>query len=212
MKGININCKNQDFIGQIISGIKTIETREKPSLRPYVGKTVGLVKTGCGKAMLYGYADITEEIHYTTRESFQADYKKHLVSAGSEYDINTEKYGYVLKNIIRIYPFEVESKGIVSREVPVLIPFFVEKQTTFEKVVAAIAENFRTTMEEESFGSFTEMKNCYGWNKQDIVNEMQYIVTESGFGCMEENGELYTNDDEIISYRKIINAVKKILK
>ena len=38
MMGININCKHQDFIGEILSGKKTIETRNTPSLDPYLGQ------------------------------------------------------------------------------------------------------------------------------------------------------------------------------
>ena len=115
--GININCKHQDFIKQILEGKKTIETRNTPSLRTYVGERIGLIKTGCGKAMLCGYATITREIHYKNEEEFRHDEDKHLVSKGSVYDIVTEKYGYVLSDVVRIKTVEVKSKGIVSRKI-----------------------------------------------------------------------------------------------
>ena len=50
MVGININDKTQDFTGQILRGEKTVETRRTNSLRPYVGKRVGIVRTGRGRA------------------------------------------------------------------------------------------------------------------------------------------------------------------
>ena len=116
MLGININCKTQDFISQILNGDKTIETRNTPSLRSYVGKRIGLVKTGCGKAMLCGYATIIREIHYKNEEEFRHDENKHLVQKGSSYDIVTEKYGYLLSDVVRIEPVEVNGKGIIARK------------------------------------------------------------------------------------------------
>lgn len=117
MKAININCKHQDFIEQILSHLKTVETRNTNSLKSLVGKRIGLIKTGCGKAMLMGYADIVEVIEYDT-ESFRRDYSKHLVPVGSEYDIkNGKKYGYVLDNVVRCEPTEVMAKGIVIRNI-----------------------------------------------------------------------------------------------
>jgi len=58
MLGININCKHQDFIAQILSGEKIIETRNTPSLNPYIGQKIGLIRTGQGKATLEGYAQL----------------------------------------------------------------------------------------------------------------------------------------------------------
>lgn len=113
--GININCKHQDFIKQILEGKKTIETRNTPSLRSYVGERIGLIKTGCGKASLCGYATITKEIHYKNEEEFRHDENKHLVSKGSVYDIVTEKYGYVLSDVVPVKPSEVKTKGIIAR-------------------------------------------------------------------------------------------------
>ena len=116
MLGVNINCKTQDFINQILNGDKTIETRNTPSLRPYVGKRIGLIKTGCGKAILCGYATITKEVHYKNEEEFRYDEDKHLVQKGNVYDIVTEKYGYLLSDVVRIKPLKVNSKGIIARK------------------------------------------------------------------------------------------------
>lgn len=119
MIGININCKYQDFITQILNGLKTIETRETNSLKSCVGKRVGLIRTGCGKAKLVGYVDIVDVIVYNNTTEFRKDYNKHLVAKGSKFDIkeNGIKYGYVLANPTRCEETEVTSKGIVIRHI-----------------------------------------------------------------------------------------------
>lgn len=62
----------------IFSGEKTVETKAPPkTLAPYVGKRVGLVRTGKGKATLVGYATLGEPIHYPSVEAFRADYEAH---------------------------------------------------------------------------------------------------------------------------------------
>ena len=58
MIGININDKHQLFTEQILNGSKTIETRSSKSLHPYIGKMVGIIRTGKGKATLVGYITI----------------------------------------------------------------------------------------------------------------------------------------------------------
>jgi hypothetical protein len=78
-RGININDKVQPFTDQILSGKKTIETRRKNSLRPYIGKRVGLIRTGKGQAMLVGFAVIGEPVFYRTKAEFQADFGRHQV-------------------------------------------------------------------------------------------------------------------------------------
>jgi len=117
MYGININCRHQDFIQQILDKRKTIETRNTPTLRRFMGQRIGLVKTGCGKASLCGFATITREIHYKTEAEFRSDEGKHLVTKGSKYDFVNEKYGYVLSDVVAIDPVEVKTKGIIARKI-----------------------------------------------------------------------------------------------
>ena len=117
LSGININDKTQPFTEQILSGAKTIETRNSRSLDPYVGKRVGLVKTGKGDAMLVGYADIGSPKEYKSVSAFRADENKHLVAKNSAFDIKGGlKYGYPISNVEKITPTKVKSKGIVSRK------------------------------------------------------------------------------------------------
>ena len=99
--GININDSTQPFTSQILSGEKTIETRDTDSLRPYVGKRIGLVKTGAGQAMLVGYADVGEPTIYASSSQFRRDEALHRVAKGSKFDIKQggKKFGYPMTNV-----------------------------------------------------------------------------------------------------------------
>lgn len=118
MIGININCKHQDFIDEILNGIKTIETRNTNSLKPYIGKRVGLIKTGCGKATLMGYARIGKIVRMVnSKEVFDHYYQWHRVNKDSPYYIKERKFMYQLYDIERCEPKLVESKGIIGRQI-----------------------------------------------------------------------------------------------
>ena len=83
LMGININDKFQPYTRQILDGLKTVETRRPKSLHPYIGKRIGIIRTGLGKgtkATLVGHATIGEPIRYATPEEFAADYDRHLVA------------------------------------------------------------------------------------------------------------------------------------
>lgn len=118
MVGININDKYQSFTDLILSGIKTIETRKTPSLNPYIGKRVGIIQTGCGKATLVGFMTIGSPIHYQSIEHFRRDEAKHCVAAGSKYDIDDAgKWGYPIISPVKVKPMRIDSKGIVARKI-----------------------------------------------------------------------------------------------
>jgi hypothetical protein len=117
--GINVNSKKQDFAGQIISGEKTIETRNTNSLKSYIGKRMGIIRTGSGKAMLLGYATIGEPKIYHNRKEFDLDYDEHLVSPDSKFYIkdNSIKYGYPVYDIeVLNEPVLIKSRGIIARK------------------------------------------------------------------------------------------------
>lgn len=120
MKGININCKDRDWCEMILNRTKLFETRNCKSLYPYRNKWVGIVKTGCGKAMLVGYAHINNLVRIVDNESsFRNYYEFHCVEPGSKYDFNGgKKYLYWIDKVKRINPVAVTTKGIVAREVP----------------------------------------------------------------------------------------------
>ena len=114
--GININDSDQDFTGQILSGDKTTETRITHSLKPYVGKTVGIVRTGKGPATLVGTMKIGEPKFYKTAKDFDADFEKHRVSQGSpHYITKAGKYGYPLSEVKPVKPIVLKTKGIIGR-------------------------------------------------------------------------------------------------
>jgi hypothetical protein len=116
-RGVNINDKAQPFTDQILSGQKTIETRRTNSLRPYIGKRVGIIRTGKGKALLVGFAVIGEPIFYRTKADFQADFGLHLVSDKSKFRFKRGgKFGYPLTSVTRCKPQPVFSRGIIARK------------------------------------------------------------------------------------------------
>lgn len=117
MKGININCKYQNFVEQILNGEKTLETRECNSLNRFIGKRVGIVKTGCGKAMLMGFMDITGVIVAEDEATFREYESRHLVHKGSDFDFKKKKYMYIIENVERCKPRIVTSKGYVARDI-----------------------------------------------------------------------------------------------
>ena len=102
IRGINVNDSGEAFTDMIFRGEKTIETRDQAkSLSPYVGKRVGIISTGKGKATLKGYADIGEPIEYRTPEEFRAAENQHRVPEGSKFDIKPgqSKFGFPLSNV-----------------------------------------------------------------------------------------------------------------
>lgn len=115
--GININDDDQAFTAQILSGSKTIETRKTPSLRPYIGKTVGIIRTGKkAQATLVGFAKIESETFYSTKQEFDEAQSLHLVAPGSAHYGDGVKFGYKLTNVKRVRPRPITTLGIVSRK------------------------------------------------------------------------------------------------
>ena len=61
--GINVRSDgNIDYAGLIIDGQKKYESRQTDSLRPYVGKTVAIVRTGKGPAVAIGQVTVGEPV------------------------------------------------------------------------------------------------------------------------------------------------------
>jgi len=90
--GININCSERDFVALILDGRKWIETRATPSLRPYVGRRVGLIRTGCGPATLCGYVRVVGE-------TFAESWGPGAMVDGTSYQ--RPGFGYVLGDVKR---------------------------------------------------------------------------------------------------------------
>ena len=118
--GINVNQGGSSFADKIISGEKKFETRESDSLRAYVGKRVGIIRTGEGKAKAIGDVTLGEPIVVSSPEEFAKLRDLHLVPEGSKFDIKKGgvKYLYPIENPV---PYGVEKDvakyGIVSRKI-----------------------------------------------------------------------------------------------
>jgi len=118
--GINVrNDKDIDYASLIVDGKKKYESRKTDSLRPYVGKTVGIVRTGNGPAVAIGQVTIGEPI-IVDAEKFNKLRNQHLVQQGSKFDIDSDstKYLYPMINPVRWDNEKpIKSKGIVSRKI-----------------------------------------------------------------------------------------------
>ena len=120
MMGIGINDKNQDFTGQILSGVKTSETRDTNSLKPYIGKTVGIVRTGRGKekATLVGTMKIGEPKFVATKKEFDSLYDSQQVAPDSDRYIGERgKYIYPLTEVKPVRPVVLKTPaGRIARK------------------------------------------------------------------------------------------------
>ena len=118
--GINVRSDgNIDYASLIVDGKKKYESRRTDSLRPYVGKTVGIVRTGNGPAVAIGQVTIGEPIKVDA-EKFNKLRNQHLVPQGSKFDIEgaSTKYLYPMINPVRWDNEKpIKSKGIVSRKI-----------------------------------------------------------------------------------------------
>ena len=118
--GINIRSDgNIDYASLIVDGEKKYESRKTDSLRPYVGKIVGIVRTGNGPAVAIGQVTIGEPIVVDV-EKFNRLRKQHLVPQGSKFDIDSDgtKYLYPMINPVRWDNEKpIKHRGIVSRKI-----------------------------------------------------------------------------------------------
>ena len=118
--GINVRSDGDiDYAGLIIDGRKKYESRQTDSLRPYVGKTVGIVRTGKGSAVAIGQVTVGEPV-VVDAQKFDKMRDQHLVPQGSKFDIgvNATKYLYPMIDPVR-WDRErfVKQKGIVARKI-----------------------------------------------------------------------------------------------
>ena len=118
--GINVRTDGDiDYASLIVDGEKKYESRKTDSLRPYVGKTVGIVRTGNGPAVAIGQVTIGEPI-LVDAEKFNRLRKQHLVPQGSKFDIDSTgtKYLYPMIDPVRWNNEKpIKHKGIVSRKI-----------------------------------------------------------------------------------------------
>lgn len=121
LTGINVrDGKDINFAELICSGLKTIETRNTNSLKPYINQRVRIIRTGVKgkKAMIIGECTIGEPIIYNSEYEFKMDYPKHLVTKDSGFWINKNgiKFGYpILDPVIYEKSYLAIGTGIISR-------------------------------------------------------------------------------------------------
>ena len=119
--GINIavDRNGTDYADLIIKGTKKFESRETPSLKPYVGKRVGIVRTGAGPAEVIGTVEIGKPIEVNEKE-FAKLRDQHLVSEDSSFNIKKgqTKFLYPMIDPVAMNAQKVTSRGIVARTLP----------------------------------------------------------------------------------------------
>lgn len=117
--GINVRNTEIPYADLIVDGIKTIETRDKPSLHSYIGKRIAIVRTGEGKAVAIGEATIFGWSFIRDEWSFRSLARFHRVPKGTRFDIvdGQGKYLYHLRDAVRYNEPRPVGYGIVSRKV-----------------------------------------------------------------------------------------------
>jgi predicted transcriptional regulator len=187
--GINVRSDGDiDYASLIIDGRKKYESRKTDSLRPYVGKTVGIVRTGKGPAVAIGQVTIGEPI-VVDAEKFNKLRKQHLVPQGSKFDIDVDgtKYLYPMINPIRWDNEKlIKHRGIVSRKIQ-------------EQGVA------------EDFGPLSSIVN----QDQAERNEYKNFVTSKANGDWNKGAEMYAqlkkrSSDDIFGDAERLNQFMKM--
>ena len=125
--GIYINCALFPFIKWIIQGKKIYETRNRNTLKRFIGKTVYLVQTGKGKAIVIAIATIDSVLIVESKAAYNKLRKYTMVKRGSIYDFTDHtkrKYLYKLTNVQKLknpFPVPVGSvkHGYTSIDIPV---------------------------------------------------------------------------------------------
>lgn len=84
------------FVDNIFNGTKSIETRTSPVLESCRGRWVKIVKTESKEIVGEVYFSRLAPREYDSYESFDRDRRNHLVPAGSRFDWNRKKYGYII--------------------------------------------------------------------------------------------------------------------
>ena len=129
MTGINVrNDGTTNYAALICDGVKRYETRNSDSLKAYVGKRVGIVRTGTKeKAHCIGSAILGAPIVVNAKQ-FRMLEHAHFVMPGSAFDIASDGVKY-LYPIIKPQKYAIHlpvKHGIVSRTV--ILPEKEQKQ------------------------------------------------------------------------------------
>lgn len=67
---------------------------------------------------------------------------------------------------------------------------------TYERLAEIVADDFKKTMKDEGFETFKEMCYCYGYDSQDIKEEVDSIIREiAGEYYIKYHDDFYMYDD-----------------
>lgn len=97
MIGININDTEAPYTDMIMDGRKCFETGFRPTLRPFIGQRVAIIRTGKGKVEIVGTVQLLNEVWFGSFP-FDALRKYHCVPKGSKQDTKSGKWSYVLND------------------------------------------------------------------------------------------------------------------
>lgn len=110
-----INCKLFPFVSWIMAGLKTLETRNKNTLKNIIGNRVYIAETGLYKRpFVRCLATIGNPIMTDNLKDYNR-YRKHtMIKKGSLYDFipGKKKYLYPLSNVEKINPFFLPDNAV----------------------------------------------------------------------------------------------------
>lgn len=105
---IFINCSEYPFIDHIINNSKLYETRNKNTLKRFIGKRILLAETGKGKPVVRCSAVIRSVSVALSRSAWETVRPACCIRSGSRYDWQPEtkeKYLYELSGVVACHPF-----------------------------------------------------------------------------------------------------------
>ena len=113
MKAIYVHSTRlEPYAEWIVSGAKTLETRNRNTLKSLVGECVAIVRTSRNKATVIGYVWI-DKATYCNGESFDRYRNRTLIPIGSKYDNKGNgKWFYHLSDAFRCEPYEVPQNAV----------------------------------------------------------------------------------------------------
>ena len=105
---IFINCKDEPFVDDILGGLKQYETRNRNTLKRFLGTRVLLAESGHGRPIVKGSATIADIVEVFTREAWEDYLQFTWVPVGSKYDWQPDtkkKVLYRLTDVQSYIPF-----------------------------------------------------------------------------------------------------------
>lgn len=101
-----INCSQFPFIDWILSGLKVYETRNRNTLKQFIGKQVFLCETGRKQKVVKCKATIKAVVKVESLRYYEKFRSECCVKPGTTYDFTGKtKYLYLLTDIVPIPEF-----------------------------------------------------------------------------------------------------------